>query len=147
MHNRRVVWHYVRCHGRPSGYLVEKEPLRKSWTGPSFVRGAKSGDAFHEGFSLVTRLFSKSGRGIAQHETTFDVIPWEERKVSLALDIDTVSKLTAARFGAEFRGFEDIAIGFPAWSQLRGSRVEESSGEHQEWYGEEVRETFSVGRG
>jgi hypothetical protein len=105
------------------------------------------GQAFHEGFSLVTRLLSTSGRGIAQHETTFDVIPWGERKVSVALDIDTVSMITAARFGAEFRGFEEIAIGFAAWSQLRGSRVEESSGEHEEWHGEEVRETFWVGRG
>ena len=105
------------------------------------------GQAFHEGFSLVTRLLSTSGRGIAQHETTFDVIPWGERKISVALDIDTVSMITAARFGAEFRGFEEIAIGFAAWSQLRGSRVEESSGEPEEWHGEEVRETFWVGRG
>jgi hypothetical protein len=104
------------------------------------------GQAFHEGMSLVTRLFSTSGREIAQHEATFDVTPWGERRVSFVLDIDRISNLTAARFGAEFRGFEEIAIGMGEWSQMRRAPVEAAPSELEEWHGEEVRDTLWVER-
>ena len=104
------------------------------------------GQAFHEGMSLVTRLLSTSGRSIAQHEATFDVIPWGERRISVVLDIDRISQLTAARFGAEFRGFEEIAIGMGEWSQVSGAPVEASPTEPEEWHGEEVRDTLWVER-
>lgn len=105
-----------------------------------------NGQAFHEGMSLVTRLLSTSGRGIAHHEALFDIIPLGERRVSFVLDIDQIEHLSAARFGADFRGFEEIAIGMGAWSQISGSRVEAQPVEHEEWHGEEVRETLWVGR-
>ena len=104
------------------------------------------GQAFHEGMSLVTRLFSTSGRSIAQHESTFDVIPWGERRISVVLDIARISQLTAAQFGAEFRGFEEIAIGMGEWSQMRRAPVEAAPSELEEWHGEEVRDTLWVER-
>jgi hypothetical protein len=104
------------------------------------------GQAFHEGMSLVTRLLSTSGRSIAQHESTFDVIPWGERRISVVLDIARISQLTAAQFGAEFRGFEEIAIGMGEWSQMRRAPVEAAPSELEEWHGEEVRDTLWVER-
>lgn len=128
------------------GISVKKRMFGKSGQVRVSYIVRNQGQAFHEGLILVTRFLSTSGRGIAQHEASFDIIPWGERKISFALEVERISHLTAARFGAEFRGFEEIAIGMGEWSQMSRARSEAPSAEHEEWLGEEVRETLWVDR-
>lgn len=128
------------------GISVKKRMFGKSGQVRVSYIVRNQGQAFHEGVTLVTRFLSTSGRGIAQHEASFDIIPWGEQTISFVLDIERISHLTAARFGAEFRGFEEIAIGMGEWSQMSGARVEALPSEQEEWHGEEVRETLWVDR-
>ncbi len=110
------------------------------------------GEVFHEGMSLMTRLLSTSGRGIAHHHTTFNVMPWGEKRVSCVLNVERISQLTAARFAATVRGFEDIAIGVGECSQLRAGQGDAHGAEHEElhgeeWHGEVVRDALWIERG